>query len=353
MHMGPAVAFADKGYHILLEKPMAIKEEDCKRVVDAVLRNNVIFSVGHVLRYTPHTQKIKSLVASGVIGDIVSVQHLEPVGFYHAAHSYVRGNWRRTEDSSFMLMTKSCHDIDWIRYIINSRCTKVSSFGTLKHFRPENKPAGAASRCLNCPPEVERACPYSAKKIYLDSMTSSSMSSSSSTHYKEKFNKHIVDAVPDIENVTNALLNGPYGRCVYECDNDVVDNQVLNMVFENGCTASFSMVSFTKEICERKTRIWGTKGELEATNEKQVRVFDFVTGEETIYNTHGKPADVETRLDGHGYADFYLMQAFIDAVIKRDPSRVLAGPQETLESHLIVFAAEQSRLDGTVVSINI
>ncbi|CAM5090958.1 unnamed protein product [Natator depressus] len=166
LHKDPAIAFANKGYHILLEKPMAVTPEDCKEIVSVCKANNVMLAVCHVLRYYPASLKIKELLDAGAIGDICHIQHLEPVGFWHFAHSFVRGNWRNEAESTFSLLAKSCHDIDLIHFWMgDKRCLKVSSFGSLSHFTNEHKPKGAASRCLDC--SVEQTCPYSAKKIYL------------------------------------------------------------------------------------------------------------------------------------------------------------------------------------------
>ncbi|HEU5014978.1 MAG TPA: Gfo/Idh/MocA family oxidoreductase, partial [Roseiflexaceae bacterium] len=243
MHVEPAVAFANKGYHILLEKPMAPDEEGCRRIVEAVKANGVTLAVCHVMRYTRYTQMLKSIVESGRIGEVASLQHLEPVGYWHQAHSYVRGNWRNEALSSPMLLAKSCHDLDWIRYIMGKQCTQVSSFGSLKHFRAEERPAGAADRCLDCP--VEPDCPYSARRIYM--------------RFLERGNRRwpLEVLTPDIseEGVLAALRDGPYGRCVYACDNDVVDHQVVNMNFVDGSTASFTMTAFTKQR-NRETRLF-------------------------------------------------------------------------------------------------
>lgn len=143
MHTEPAVACAEKGYHILLEKPIAPTAEECRKIVSAAKRNRVIFAVCHALRYTDYTQKLKEVLNAGTIGDIISMQHIEEVGWWHQAHSFVRGNWRNEKESSFMLLAKSCHDIDWISYIMRQKCRMVSSFGSLKHFRREEKPAFA------------------------------------------------------------------------------------------------------------------------------------------------------------------------------------------------------------------
>ncbi|XP_061421920.1 uncharacterized oxidoreductase YjhC-like [Lethenteron reissneri] len=140
LHKDPAVAFAAKGYHVLLEKPMAVSEGDCEAIVAACRRADVMLSVCHVLRYYPPVQKVKELLDKGVIGDVVHIQHLEPVGHFHFAHSFVRGNWRREDESSFSLLAKSCHDLDLVLYWLGGkRCLKVSSFGALCHFTKEHQ----------------------------------------------------------------------------------------------------------------------------------------------------------------------------------------------------------------------
>jgi len=336
MHLEPAIAFANKGYDILLEKPLAPDAESCRRIVAAMVANNVIFAVGHVMRYTDYTQRLKELVSSGLIGDIVSVQHLEPVGYWHMAHSFVRGNWRNEKESSFMLLAKSCHDIDWLRYIIGQPCTEVSSFGSLIHFRKEGKPAaaGEATRCLDC--SYETQCPYSAKKLYIPAI-------------RKGITTWPVDVITTNfteEGVLDALRTGQYGRCVYECDNDVVDHQVVNLLYENGATATFTMIG-TSEMRQRRTTIFGTKGELRGNSEEITHV-DFVTDQTTTINT----SNTETSLQGHGGGDYRLSQHFIEAVAKQDPSLILSGPLETLESHLTVFAAEQARRENRVVQIS-
>ncbi len=334
MHVGPAVAFAAKGYHMLLEKPMATNEGDCRRIVSAAIENKIIFAVCHVMRYTAYTQKLKAVIDSGAIGEVVSLQHLEPVGYWHQAHSFVRGNWGNEAKSSPMLLAKSCHDLDWISYIMDGHCKSVSSFGSLYHFRKEHKPTGAADRCLECP--VEADCPYSAKKIYLGTL--------------ERGDKGWpVDVLtPDVtpEGITQALRDGPYGRCVYECDNDVVDNQVVNMLFEGGRTASFTMTAFN-EGGHRKTRIFGTRGEIYGDGSK-ITLFDFLTDTTEVIDTEASDASI---LGGHGGGDYGLMKSFISAVASGDQSKILSGPAETLESHLMVFAAEKARRENSVVDV--
>ena len=334
VHAGPAVALANKGYHMLLEKPMATSEEDCRRIAAAAIDNGIIFAVGHVLRYTAYTRRLKSLVDSGSVGKVACIQHLEPVGYWHQAHSFVRGNWGNEGRSSFMLLAKSCHDLDCLRYIMGVRCLRVSSFGSLYHFRKEHKPEGAADRCLDCP--VEPDCPYSAKKIYLGLVA------------EGRTGWPVAVLTPDVtvEGVTEALRTGPYGRCVYECDNDVVDHQVVNMEFEGGRTATFTMTAFT-QAGRRKTRIFGTRGQIEGDG-REIRVFDFLTDQTRSIDTQASDASI---LGGHGGGDYRLMSSFISAVAGNDPGMILSGAAETLETHLMVFAAERARREGTVVDV--
>ncbi|EMD6621940.1 TPA: Gfo/Idh/MocA family oxidoreductase [Escherichia coli] len=334
MHRDPAVAFADLGYHILLEKPLAPTEHDCRIIIDAVKRNNVLLAVAHVLRYTRYTQKLKSLLDSGIIGDIISMQHLEPVGYWHQAHSFVRGNWRNEAESSFMLLQKSCHDLDWIRYIMGDNCKTVSSFGGLNHFVKQNQPEGAAERCLDC--QAEATCPWSACKIY-----------AGEAHKCTFHFRHVLTPNPTEENIRQALRDGPYGRCVYCCDNDVVDHQVVNMQFAHQQSVTFTMTAFTK-MEDRKTRVFGSKGYLEGDG-NTIRCFDFLTDQETIYTVEEKNAGTHTQMGGHGGGDYYLMDSFIHAVMADDRAMILSGPDESLESHLMVFAAERARKENTLV----
>jgi predicted dehydrogenase len=332
MHVEPAVVLAAKGYHLLLEKPMAPDPAGCRRIVEAVEASDIIFSVCHVLRYTPYTVTLKRLLDAGAIGEVVSLQRLEPVGYWHQAHSYVRGNWRSEAESSFMLLTKSCHDLDWIRYIVGKRCQAVSSFGALTHFRRENQPPGAADRCVLC--AVERQCPYSAVKIYLGRVRSGRLG----------WPVDVIAAPVTEANVLAALEEGPYGRCVYACDNDVVDHQVVNLLFEGDRTASFTMTAFTR-AGYRRTGIFGTRGELEGDGER-IWVHSFLTDRTELHETESAAS---AGLSGHGGGDYGVIDAFVRAVAHGDRSLILSGPEEALESHLMVFAAEQARRENRVV----
>nr|XP_034323403.1 putative oxidoreductase YteT isoform X3 [Crassostrea gigas] len=342
-HKEPAVVFAKKGYHILLEKPMATTEEDCREIVRVCKENNVFLTVCHVLRYTPWVRKIKELIDSGAIGDVVNIQHLEPVGYWHFAHSYVRGNWHKESESSPSLLAKCCHDVDLVcHWMGEKKCQKVSSFGHLSHFNKENKPKKAANRCLDCPKEVESKCPYSAVEIYINNGIKS-------------FNKGwpvsvLTSGPPDIENVTEALRTGPYGRCVFDMDNDVMSQQVVNMQFTGGATASLSMIGFTESICAREVNVFGTKGEIRYKDGNgSVLQVDFTTGQRYHHKLESRNRGP---LSGHGGADYCLMENFESALYHKDFSKIHTGADETLASHLVVFAAEKARKENRVVTIN-
>jgi predicted dehydrogenase len=333
-HTGPAVALADLGYHLMLEKPMAPTEEEAVRITAAVERNKVIFALCHVLRYTEYSRAVKRLLAAGRIGTLISVQHLEPVGWWHHAHSFVRGEWSDSRTSSPMLLAKACHDIDWLMHLVGRPVARVSSIGRLSHFRPESRPEGAAGRCLDCP--LEPTCPYSAPRLYLGCLGDPD---------KEFWPLSAVTADHTEAGVRAALRDGPYGRCVYASDNDAVDHQVVTMEFTDGATCSFTMTAFSPfEL--RKTRLFGTHGYLEGDG-AQLRLLDFRTGEEEVIHVGGT-GDLEA---DHTGADETLTDAFLAAVAANDPGLLNSDAATSLASHQVVWAAERSRHEGTMVTL--
>jgi predicted dehydrogenase len=348
-HLAPARRFAEMGYHILLEKPIAPTPAECVEVVEAVEKAGVILAVCHVLRYTAYTDAVKRYVAEGRLGSIVGVSHLEPVGWWHFAHSYVRGNWRRLDGSGPTILTKCCHDLDWLRYIVDRAAVAVSSRGALHHFTPANRPAGAADRCLDC--AVEPDCPYSAARLYLGFL---------GDPQRERWPLSVVTTELTEPGVRRALREGPYGRCVYACDNDVVDHQVVTIEFEGGVTATLTMSAFTP-LGHRRTQIMGTRGFLDGDGDR-LTFTDFLTGAaETVDVTGGSPAAAElvgaapdqrsTAAGGHGGGDFGVIDAFVTAVAAGDPAPIRSGGRESLESHLMAFAAERSRQTGAAQRI--
>jgi predicted dehydrogenase len=338
LHTAPALHFGSQGMHLLVEKPLAPTPEECHQIVKTVAQAGVLLAVGHVLRYTRYTRKLKELLAQGTIGELVSVQHLEPVGWWHQAHSFVRGNWRNTASSTFMLMAKSCHDLDWLRHIMDRPCEAVSSFGSLHHFRPENAPPGSSDRCLDCAHHIESNCPYSARKIYLERLAAGSTG----------WPLDVLALHPSPSNLLEALRTGPYGRCVYRCDNNVVDHQVVNLQFAGGPTASFTMTAFAA-AAPRKTHLFGTHGHLYGDG-RHLTIHDFSSDQITTVDTEAEIPS-QNALTGHSGGDYGLMDAFLTAQETQDASHILSGPNATLESHRITFAAERARLEQRVVRL--
>ncbi len=333
-HVAAALAAIAKGYHVLLEKPIAPTEAETRQVIEAADEAGVFLAVCHVLRYTPHTVALRRLLAEGAIGTVHSIEHLEPVGWWHDAHSFVRGSWRNEAESSPMLLAKSCHDLDWLLMIAGSPCVRISSFGSLSHFTRANQPAGAADRCLQCPSHIEQSCPYSASRIYLGALERGAI----------EWPISVITSDPTRAGVMEALEHGPYGRCVYACDNDVVDHQVVAMEFASGLTATFTMTAFTT-MRGRNTRLFGSHGEI-TTDSRVITIDDFRTGERRVIDTEIE-ADSGAS-GGHGGGDGGLITAFAAALRTGDPGLVRSGADESLRSHLMVFAAERARRQGTV-----
>ncbi len=337
MHTAPALAFLAKGYHVLLEKPMASTESECVAICNAAKASGSIFAVCHVLRYTPYFKTLRRLVEDGAAGEIASVRHIERVTYWHQAHSFVRGNWRSSKSAAPMIIAKACHDMDILLYLTGRRCKRVSSFGSLLHFRKERMPAESTGRCMSCP-LADGKCPYSAKSIYLRDRAA-----------KGQFGWP-VDIISDeltIEGVERALREGPYGRCVYDCDNDAVDNQAVNMEFEGGASCSFVMTAFTPQGLSRETEIMGSRGYLHGDS-NAIEAVDFATGKRSVYDISKTEGLLN---DGHGGGDNGIIKDFVAAVEKGDQSMLSSGPEISLEGHLIGFAAERARLHGTVEKV--
>lgn len=335
MHVEPAVAFAEKGYHILIEKPLAPDIDSCREIIRAVKKNNVILAACHVMRYANYTRMLRHLIENGSVGKIISVEHLEPVGHWRYAHSYVRGNWSREEDSSSVLLAKSIHDLDWIAYIIGQKCNAVTSFGSLMFFRHENRPKNAADRCLDCPLEPE--CPYSAPRFYLERFRNKQID-----NYIESVTGELSE-----ENILKALREGPYGRCVFACDNDVADHQVVNMEFEGGATAVFTLAGCSR-YGERRTTIFGSAGEIRCDGCK-IELYSYLRDRTTEINIEPDRGTLTTH---HNGGDKYCLEAFVDALRTGDTSKIVSGADVSLETHYMVFAAEMSRKENRLVQMD-
>ncbi len=328
LHAASAIQVMQRGYHMLLEKPMATTIPECAAINQAWRQTRCVVSICHSLRYHGVYAEIKRLLQQGAIGQVISVDQLEGVEPVHQSHSFVRGNWGNESRSTFMLMSKSCHDLDVLAYLVDRPCRRVSSFGSLSYFTRSNAPPGAPARCTDgCP--AESSCPYSAYKVYLP------QDSSWAWH---------ADLGDTAAQRIEALKSSPYGRCVFQCDNDAVDHQVVNMEFDGGATGTFTMTAFAPG--GRHVRIHGTHGML---------VGDVAANAIDLYrlsDSQHEHIQVACRAGGHGGADGAVMENLVRAVRANDPSLVLTNPSESLATHAIVFAAERSRREGRVVALS-
>lgn len=324
-HYAPCMAAIAAGYNILLEKPMAETTEKTAEIVKAAEDKGVLLMVCHVLRYTPFFIAMKEAIDGGAVGRVQSVHHIENIGYWHFAHSYVRGNWRNTSETTPMIVAKCSHDTDIINFLLGGKkCRRISSFGSLSYFRPENAPEGAAKRCEDCPHNKD--CMYSAYK-YLEDRP-----------MRKNF-RDIVSRTEDNREFLKILLASPYGRCVYFCDNDAVDHQVVTMEYEDGVTASWQASAFTMDI-KRQTKIMGTKGEIEGCiDDDYFEIKDFATGNVTTVKVH-------TPKTLHSGGDECIMRTFTDALRNPGKKNENLNAALSLQGHVMAFAAEQSRQQG-------
>lgn len=322
MHYEPTIAALRKGYHVLLEKPMSNSPIECIEMERIAREEKRLLSICHVSRYTPFWKQMKKLISDGMIGDIISIQHNENVGYLHYAHSFVRGNWRNDVLSSPMILAKSCHDMDLIRWLVDAECKRVSSFGSLSHFVSEHAPIGSTGRCTDgC--VVESSCSYSALRFYMQDIEANPFAA-------------LIADPPTEANRMKAIMEGPYGKCVYQTDNNVVDHQTVNMEFENGVTVIFSMCGFTRDM-NRIIQVMGSEGEIRGDLlSGQIDLFQFSSGTQSVIQ-------VPSNSSGHQGGDDGIMRQFLSDLRNGQYLDTLTSAEASLESHLMAFAAEESR----------
>jgi len=374
MHTEPAVGALKAGYDVLLEKPMAPTMAACKRLVDTAAAEGRQLHICHVLRYNRHFRKMKEVVDSGILGQIVNVSHRENVSWWHMAHSFVRGSWRSLKDSAPMILAKCCHDLDILIWLLDDRCELMSSVGSLLHYRPENAPPGSAERCLDgC--QVTADCRYYAPHIYIEHIPIFRGAADSNQEFESwaaktylanpglvRFLsgfitdlKELVDyrgwpsstvtLDPTSENLRAALMEGPYGRCVYHCDNDVVDHQVVSMRFTRGTSVTLTMHGHSHQE-GRTTRIEGSNATLTSAFSiagSWIEINEHRSDRRTYYDT-SVPV-----LSGHGGGDYGLMAGFLSALQQVNGWMSVTTAQTSLESHLMAFAAEDARVGEKTV----
>lgn len=377
MHHDSAIAALNAGYDMLLEKPIAPTLKETLEIIQAAEENHRMLLICHVLRFTGFFQKVHDILQTGRLGQIIHIAHNENVSYFHMAHSYVRGNWRSTTVAAPMILAKCCHDLDLIYWWLGEKVKTLSSSGNLRHFRPENAPQGVPARCTDgCP--VENTCPFNAPRIYLEcvpikiavseaenpilrTLGKLSLKSPGLTRTLGKVippirliseysgwpRNTITEHPEDDAAVLEALRAGPYGRCVYHCDNDVVDHQVVEMTFEDGVTATLTMHGHSHEE-GRTLRVDGSRATLLGKftySQAWLEVHEHVSGEVARYRF---PSEVE-QTSGHGGGDDGLMRHFVQVMRGEVPP--LTSARDSLESHLMAFAAEEARLGNKTLDM--
>ena len=348
-HVRQCVRALELGYDVLLEKPISPIEEELYELLEAQKKYGGKVVVCHVLRYAPAFLKVKELIEQGKIGRIVSIDWTEQVAYWHQAHSFVRGNWRNDTETSPMIMQKCCHDLDLLQYYADSKCDSVYSQGDLSFFNKENQPEGASDRCQDC--QYINTCPYSAERVYVDQF----VNIGSVTGWPFD----VVDLTRPItvESLRKAYQNNQYGRCVFACDNNVVDNQQVLMKFENGIKATLTMTGFTG-YAGRKLVLHGTLGEIEMDENRDLLKLSVYGEEKDVYDVRKSEAysiaeivaSKEKDEFGHGGGDALLIQDFYDALVGAGNAKTTL--EKSIESHLMALASEKSRKLGEIVKVH-
>ncbi len=326
-HKEHSVKALKKGYNLLLEKPIACTPEDCIEIERAAKENDREVAVCHVLRYSVYYDKIKEIMDSGILGKIISIEQVENVGYWHQAHSFVRGDWRNKEESTPMILAKCCHDLDIAVYLAESKCAQVMSQGQLNFFKKGNAPEGATEYCLGgC--KAKETCPYDCEKLYVKRLK---YLPKSAIKYMWPQSRLMPDGIVTVPKLYEAMKTTDFGKCVFLSDNNVVDYQTTTMLFENGINSTLTMTAFSGP-CYRETRIRGSLGELICDMGKSKIMLE-------LFGRKKKRIRLHQVLDAHGGGDKRLIEYLAEDKLKTDIST-------SIESHLIAFAAEESRINN-------
>ena len=332
-HYAHVMQALDCGYDILLEKPISPDPAECIAIEEKANALGRSITVCHVLRYAPFFMELKKILDSGELGKVVAIKHSENIGNFHMAHSFVRGNWRNSTLSSPIILQKSCHDLDILLWLTGAHCKRVAAFGSLTFFRPENAPEGAADRCLDCP--VAKKCRFDAWQAYQPMLG--------------QWPADVVCLDQTEQALKEALRTGPYGRCVYKCDNNVCDHMSVAMEFEGGITATFSLTAQTCDI-HRNIHIMCENGEIEADDlNGTITVTHFCRNRAEAVQS--RTLTLGARLEGHGGGDEAIMADFT-ASMNTGTKDSRSAITHSVESHLMACAMEESRLTGTVVDMS-
>lgn len=345
-HLETAVPLLDAGYDMLLEKPFAPNEKEMREIVACAKKNNSKVMICHVLRYTPFYYAIKERIANGEIGEIMNIQTTEHVSYHHLSTSYVRGKWANSKKChTTMLLAKCCHDLDLMMWMMSeTKPVQISSFGGKYQFKAENAPAGAGTICMKDCPLVD-TCVYSTKKLYID--------------HPNRWSFYVWDALEDIENPTIddkielMKSDNPYARCIYKCDNDVVDHQSVLVHFENGATGTHNMVGGSAEP-RRNIHIIGTKGEIFGNFEESKFTVLKINPSPDAHNEECDVEEVDLKVTGdmvgayggHGGGDEKLAADFVKFIRGEKPSLACTSIFDSVAGHLSVYLADKSRENG-------
>ena len=331
-HYGHVMAALDCGYDILLEKPISPSARECMEIEEKANALGRKITVCHVLRYTNFFGTLKDIIDSGELGKVVAIKHSQNIGNFHMAHSFVRGNWRNDILSSPIIMQKSCHDLDILLWLTGKRCIKVAAFGSLSYFKESNAPEGSSDRCVNC--AVAENCRFNSWRCYQPTLGS--------------WPTEVVCLEQTEEALLHALKTGPYGRCVYRCDNNVCDHMSIIMEFEDGVTATFSLTAQTS-ACHRNIHIMCEDGEIIADDgQRQIVVKHHISSQAETFSD--RIINIRTNASGHGGGDAGIMEDFA-ASLKETAAETRSSISRSVESHLMACAIEQSRLTGKVVDM--
>ncbi len=333
-HFKHTIGAIENGWDILLEKPISPNARECVLIRDGAERTGVNITICHVLRYAPFFIQIKELIQSGSLGKIVAIDHTENVGNFHIAHSFVRGNWRNREESSPIIMQKSCHDMDILLWLTQSSAKSISSVGSLSYFKESNAPAGSAARCLDCP--VAKDCRFDARKAYLPVMGD--------------WPARVLTADQTEAGLMKAFREGPYGRCVFRCDNDVCDHQSTIIEFENGVTATFTLSGMTNSM-HRTIHVMCEHGEIYGDDGTGIiRVIPFRSNNVDAFAE--KTYHIGSVSGNHGGGDEALVRDFFATISNRNAAESRSSVRHSVESHLMACAAEESRLTASTVKMD-
>ncbi len=320
------------GYNVLLEKPISVNKEEILELERLANEKGVKVVVCHVLRYTIFYKEIKRLIASGKIGDIVNINATENVAFWHQAHSFVRGNWHNTKECGPEILTKCSHDMDIITWLMNKNVKKISSFGDLYYFKKKNKPIDSASRCCSC--KLKDECDFNCYKFYLEN--------------REWLTPFIGLDLSD-EKIDNFLKTSDFGRCVFDMDNDTVDHQVVNILFDDATTASLTMNAFSR-YCYRDIKIYGTKADIIGNFESKIITVNYFDGSKEEIDINKLTSDFE----GHGGGDRIMLNELLDYLQTGKLTSSLTLLHDSVISHLMSLSAEESRInEGKVIDLEI